>query len=474
MKKNLKGLGVLATSILSIAAVVSLASCGSGKPTIMIWGPADHETIYLEAAKEYATANSWDVDFAYGSSGDAGAYSAMSIDPQAGAEVYTFANDMLSNLNRIGALSKVTGDNLSWIKANNVEASTEAGKIGDGYYAYPVTADNGYYMYFNKSAFEGTSIWDSKTNSLKDGYTLRDMYAALDEKGGDWANSYVTWGIGDSWYDSGVFFATGGDYKVTYDEKGSQTDAKCWFGYQTAADGTQDYTIGLEAAQSMKNTFLNVDGSANKHFIYSDATSGTHLNDNITKYLKDKEHPLAAAISGTWKSVEIKSAWGDNASATFLPTLEGRTTAQGGANKEYQMKTFCGFKMMGVNPYSKSAQGDSTGDNLTKLHAFAKYLTDTDFQIKRYQSTGAGPSNLAAQKSDAVKNDYALIGLNAQYAKGYRVQDSVPSNYWTPIQKFGAGLYNDMTQGVKGTYDTEAALKRALKQLQYDIESASK
>ena len=110
----------------------------------------------------------------------------MSIDPTKGAAIYTFANDQMANLANLNALSPLSGADLEWAKANNIEAAVEATKLGDKYMAYPLQADNGYYMYYNRSAFEGTSVWDAEKGDLKEGYTFRDLFNALDEKTDNW------------------------------------------------------------------------------------------------------------------------------------------------------------------------------------------------------------------------------------------------------------------------------------------------
>lgn len=467
MKKNFVSFSLLGTALMSVGALAILASCGPSKPQILIWGSGDHEEIYLAAAEKYAAENEWDVTFAFAGNGDSGAYANMSIDPQVGAAVYTYANDMLINLNRIGALSPLSQDNLAYVKENHVGTAVEAGKIGSNYYGYPVTADNGFFMYYNAAAFRGTEVWDNEKDTLKEGYTFLDLYKALDQtdvsgRDAKWNDGIVTWAMGDSWYISGIFFATGGDYQVTYDDEGKQQEAKCWFAY-TEKDGTKDYTVGLEATEAMKNTIMQ-DGKVSKHFLFSDSSANL-LNTNISNYLTNDKNPLAAAICGTWMSTAIKDAWGEDARATVLPMVVGRE------GKEYQFQTFSGFKLMGVNPMCAYAR--ESEENLLRLHDFAKYLTDAEVSLQRYESTGAGPSNLEAQKDERIQQDFALKALNEQFNLGARVQESVPANYWTPIQNFGAGLYDCLKNGTTGAYDTEANLKRTLAQMQADIIAAA-
>lgn len=481
----------LALCVLMLVGLVACSGNGeSKKTTIMVWGPSEHEALYKTWLEEFKAAHPEqlaNVIFDYAGSGDAGAYSAMATDPASGAAVYTFANDQMANLLNLGALSPVTGDNLTWSKNNNSAASVEATKMGDGYYSYPLQADNGYYMYFNKSAFRGTSVWDEANDTLKAGYTFRDLYNALDEKGGDWANGKVTYAMGDSWYLSGIFFAVGGDYSVQYDEDGKQTSADCWFATEgEVKDG--DFKIGYNAVECMINAICDKGtNKINSHYVYTDGDKNP-LNDYISIHTNPdddlcKTEPLAAVVCGTWKAKELQQNWGDDYAATVLPMLE---TNDGSL---YAMKNFAGYKNMGVNPQCAFAK--ESRENLLLLHELAQYLSGKQQQIDRYNATGAGPSNLDALKDNTIAADAALKALNAQYDRecvypeghekageaignglGYRVQDSVPANYWTPIQKFGNLLYNELAAGKLESF-SEKNLRKTLGQLQLDIEAAA-
>jgi arabinogalactan oligomer/maltooligosaccharide transport system substrate-binding protein len=523
MKKNFKLLAFAAASLISC---LSISACGGGstasnqgsaggesststgggssnKEKILIWGPTEHQKIYEDAAKTFIADNpDFNVEVVYGNKGDAGAYSNLSIDPSSGAAIYTYVNDMLVNLRRISAIAPLGEDDVTWIKANNTASSVASGKIGEKYFGYPITDDNGYFMFYNKDAFEGTSIMDSTTGDFKKGYTFQDMYKALDERGAmagheKWKKGRVTWPMGDSFYDSGVFFAVGGDYGITYDDAGTQTGVTCDFTHVG-----DDYTHGLEFVAALKHSMADyTDPTAvSPHYFYTDGTNPA-LNDFITQFLVDDNHPLAACVCGPWKTNEIrdgtkgtdgsilKAGWGTNAAATVLPILTGRTSADTELNdgnipatqKKYQMMTFSGFKLIGVNPLCAYAKESKA--NLLMLKKFAKYLSSQTVQEQRYTSTGAGPSNLEALKSDTIKNDFALKALNAQKAveggttgsglPGYRIQDSVPSNYWTPIQVFGKAVYEGYANGTKGVIDSFQNVKDTLKQLQYDIIGAA-
>lgn len=496
MKNVKRAVSIFICVLLIGICMIGLTGCGK-KMIIMLWGPGDHEELYLKWAEQFRELHLDElkgVEFAYSGSGDAGAYAAMQVDPAAGAAVYTFPNDQMANLVNLGALSPVTEANLEWSKTNNSPASVSATFIGETAYAYPLQADNGYYMYFNKAAFRDTAVWDAERDTLKEGYTFRDLYAALDEKGddetGNWSKGLVTYAMGDSWYLSGVFFAVGGDYEVKYNSEGKQESAKCWFGCTMPEGSTSylqdgDFTIGLNAIACMKNAICNEDGTVNPHYMYTDGDKSP-LNDKISVYANPveelcKETPLAAAVCGTWKAKEIQGYWGDNYAATVLPVLEGNDGL-------YPMKNFCGHKFIGVNPQCDFAK--ESRENLLLLHELAHFMSSKETQLERYNKTGAGPSNIEALNDPLILKDAALLALNAQYDRvcvypegtplagqpignglGYRIQDSVPANYWTPIQKFGNNLYNELSTGELKMFANEQNIMRALAQLQMDIEA---
>ncbi|MCM1195233.1 MAG: extracellular solute-binding protein [Corallococcus sp.] len=456
--------------MLVAGSAVALTSCDSKE--IIVWGPGDHEEIYLKWTQEFMDMHPEAFEgykVTYAGSGDSGAYSAMNVDPTSGAAVYTFANDQMANLLNLAALSPVTGDNLAWSQANNDARAFAATFMGEQSWAYPLQADNGYYMYYNKAAFRGTAVWDDTNDCLMENYTFRQLYEALDSKTDNWKKGKVTWAMGDSWYASGVFFAVGGDYEIGYDGDGRQNSADCWFSY-TLPEGVTDkkrgdYTVGFDAYECMKNSITTADGKISDHYLYTDGDKNP-LNDKIDLYsnpanFEGQETPLAAAVCGTWKAKTLKEAWGDDYGATVLPMLE---TDDG---EMFAMKNFAGYKHMGVNPQCKFANAVEDDSNLKLLHELAKYLCGKEISLERYEATGAGPANLEALADPDVAADAALLALNAQYDRvckypmnyakeelrgqdignglGYRVQDSVPANYWTPIQTFSNTLYNEIS-----------------------------
>lgn len=489
MKKRL--ICALLILVLVASCLTVLTACKKDK-VIMLWGPEEQREVWLKYANQFKEANADAFKgyvFDYAGSGDAGAYGNMSVDPTKGAAIYSFANDQMANLANLNALSPLAGSDLEWSQTNNIAAAVEATKMGDKYMAYPLQADNGFFMFYNKQYFVGTSVWDATKDDLKEGYTMRDLYAALEENSayaGD--KTKIMWPANDSWYISGIFFGVGGDYEVTYDAHGKQQSASCNFAY-TLPEGVTDYnkgdfTVGYAAVQAIKNTYTNADGTINAHFLYP---GNTGYNDLVSYYTDPngefKDTPMVATINGTWKASELKERWGDNYRATVLPMVEDD------AGNKYAWKTFAGYKHLGVNPLCEFVADNPS--NIEILHKLAQYLSSKEIQVERYNGWNAGPSNKEALEDDAVKADVALKALNAQYDRvcvypashalagqsvgnglGFRVQDSVPANYWTPIQNFGANLYVEYEAGKLDAFSA-GKLKRTLATLQYDIEAAA-
>lgn len=482
-----KRIAVVAASILAVGAAAGLASCGSSNfDGILIWGPEEHEEVYLNAIEQYkADHPDFKVEVRFAAQGDAGANDNVGKDVESAGSIVTFPNDQLISLKRMGALSKLTDASVTWAKENNVLASVEAGKIGDGYYAYPISADNGFVFIFNRDAFKDTSVWDASRDGLKEGYTFRDLYKALDERGAQaghekWANGKVIWPSGSAWYESGVFFATGGDYAVEYDEKGVQTKATCNFGYNLNSDGSKDYSHGLDAIRAMMNTMTEEDGSVSKHFTYTDDTDpayNDYVDDHIGNGSKANDEPLAGVVS--WNNSKPKEAWGEDYDVEILPTLVAESKLLGGDGTRYTWRSFSGFKLMGVNPFSAFAR--KAPENIVILHELAQYLAGKDVSIKRYEKSNLGPSNLEAQEDERVKADKFLNALNEQYSLkdasgnniGFRVQDSTPANFWTPIANFGKGVYEAVADGKTGGFNNLTNAQRMLNQLQFDIEASA-
>lgn len=65
------------------------------------------------------------------------------------ADVFAFADDQLLTLAAAGVITPLK--DADQIREENYENTVQAASINEKLYAYPMTADNGYYMYYNKN-----------------------------------------------------------------------------------------------------------------------------------------------------------------------------------------------------------------------------------------------------------------------------------------------------------------------------------
>ena len=111
------------------------------------------------------------------------------------------------------------------------------------------------------------------------------------------------------------------------------------------------------------------------------------------------------------------------------------------------MASFKGYKMLGVNAYSKYPEWAA------KL---ADWLTNEENQTLRFEERGQGPSNINAAASDAVNQSPAIQAVLAQseYGKLQRVGNA----YWTPCSNFGNTMAagNPTNQDLQEIMDTLA------------------
>ena len=82
---------------------------------------------------------------------EADAATQMITDVEAGGDIFCFAQDQFARLVQAGALAKLGTKAAETVTAANDPGVVAAATSGDTLYAYPLTSDNGYFMYYDKS-----------------------------------------------------------------------------------------------------------------------------------------------------------------------------------------------------------------------------------------------------------------------------------------------------------------------------------
>ena len=223
--------------------------------------------------------------------GEGDAASNIITDVEAGADIFGFAQDQLARLVAAGALLDVEPENAEVVKAENDAGSVAAVTLGDTMYAYPMTSDNGYFLYYDKSV-------------VTDPTSLEQVLADCEAAG---KNFYME--INSGWYQTAFFFGAGCELTFDSDDEGQLV----------AMNSTYASDNGVKALKSI------IKVAASPAFVNGSSIS------NATN--------IGAIVDGTWDAGAAKDAFGDNYAAAKLPTVDG-----------YQLGGFGGFKMLGVKP----------------------------------------------------------------------------------------------------------------------------
>ena len=375
MKKLLSVLLVLAMA-LSMAVSASAASL-AGEYNITVWVSEKAVDLTKQQIEAFNATNDLGIVFkaAVEPVSEAEAATNMITDVEAGGDLFCFAQDQFSRLVQAGALAKLGAKAAETVIANNDAGTVAAATSGDVLYAYPLTSDNGYFMYYDKSV-----IPEEDVDSLEK--LIADCEAA---------NKYFAFEMQSSaWYLASFFFGTG-----------------CVSEWNTDDDGT---------FVSVRDTFNSPEGLIAVKGMKKLVDSPMHLSSSQASEFASG---AAIVVTGTWAFEDISKMLGDNMGVADLPSIEVD-------GKEYHLGSFNGCKLMGVKPQVDAAKAAA-------LHRLAQYLTGEQCQMERFEALSWGPSNIVDQASEAVQANPGLAALIAQSA--YSVPQGQIHGSWWDIAK---------------------------------------
>lgn len=307
---------------------------------------------------------------------------ALLADVYNGADVFAFADDQLLALAAGGVLEPI--EEADKIKAENVAGAVEAATINDKLYAYPLTADNGYFMYYNKKYFTNADVKEL------------DTMLKIAEK----ENKQIMMDWSSGWYFYSFFGNTGLSLGMNDNNVTNYCD---W-------NSKEGEIKGLDVAKAIQDIVSNpvVVRVSNEDFIEG-----------------MKKETIIAGVSGIWNAQAFEEILGENYGAVKLPTYTV-------AKQQVQMSSFAGYKMIGVNSYSKNKEW------ATKL---ANWLTNEENQKIRFVKRGQGPSNIKAAESDEIAGSLAIKALIQQ--SEYASLQRVGFKYWGAVTKFCDNLWQN-------------------------------
>ena len=154
--------------------------------TLTMWGAEEDQDLLREISDKFIEKYGnygGKITINLGSQSESTAKDTVLTDPTAAADVYAFADDQLNELVKAGALQEVQL-NADDVKSRNTPASVDAATVDGKLYAYPLTADNGYFMFYDKSFFTEDDV-----KSLD---TMMEKAAAAGKK--------VSMDVANGWY----------------------------------------------------------------------------------------------------------------------------------------------------------------------------------------------------------------------------------------------------------------------------------
>ena len=375
-----------------ISLPLLLVACGTpsseGPVKLKVWGPNQEQNFLQAKAEEFKTANpNLDIEFEFAAVGEPELKSVLTLDIAGGADVFAFPDDQLQDLVTAGALSPVQQYKTD-VVARNIEWSVDLAKIGETVYAYPNTADNGIFMYYDKrhiSAEQMTSL-----DSILEVAEEKNSSIVIDPMGG-WAMS--------------MWFATSGN--ISWDAATRQQSID-W-----------NNTAGLNSAKGM------FDAYATNRVIRDQGLMPTLFLENDNDITKG----IIAGVSGTWNANAFTGILGaENIGMIKMPTFKV------GNGSQVQLGSMVGAKLIGVNGFTQQP---------AVAHQFANFLTNAETQTARAIALGVGPSNLAAAADPLVQAIPSIKAISDQAPFGIPQAKSVSSFYWTPAGAFADAVITE-------------------------------
>lgn len=352
-----------------------------------------YQTVMKEVVEDFkATYPDVTFDITLGSVSEADAKDRVLEDVEAAADVFVFADDQVADLVKAGALQEVATTFTYDPNETNGAGSVEAAKVDGKMYAYPLTASNGYFLYYNSDyvTAEQAESWEG-------------LLEAAEACGGK-----VGMDMGNGWYLYSFFAGAG--CELSYDGTVNTCD---W-----------NSATGLAVAESVSKI------CANSNFIAIG-------NADATAQVASDSKAIVAFIDGTWDAGAFEAAYGEGYAATKLPTFDVNGTAT-------QMGSYAGYKLVGVNAYSK---------NTGWAMLLAEFITSEASQTKIGIAVSEGPANTVAAQADELQKNPALAALGMQSA--YADRQVVGDKFWASAASLGTIL-------VEGTDDLQKALDDAV------------
>ena len=388
----------LLTLAAATLATVSLVSCGKkvddtveaiATTKINVWATASEQAVVEEVIKNWNAAQPTDetkfnIEFTAVSEADCGTTLAKDPQVKGAPALFLCADDQISNLASLNIIAEIKGERKEKIVNRTTEVAVAGATMGDKLYGYPVTSDNGYFLWYDSS----------KLPSEKLG-SLEDILAHAKSTG-----KQVLMDVPNGWYANSFIMSPDAcgttSLKWKVDENGNKVYETSW-----------DNATGVKVSSYIQSLLTPY---------YKDGTLIVGSNEVIAAGFNDGT--LMAAVSGTWMENDIKAAIGNNTAATKLPSyhIDG---------KAYQMASFSGSKVYCLNK-TRPVEEQKTAAALAEL------LTTKESQLVRFEKRASLPCHIEAA-NDPRYTEHVTIGGKAlleQNAYACVQAQTAEDRYW--------------------------------------------
>lgn len=208
MKKSRILISLLLVMVL-VTSALAVVACGGGDNRIelLLWGPSAEQT-FLQTwadkwAEDYKDSKGNQYKVTVGVMGEKESGTQVMNAPQDAADVFSFADDQLDKLIAAGGLASLgnpeSGALAKRVAEANNESSVKATMYNGEMYAYPLTADNGYFLYYDSSVLDETEIlkWNTIISEAEN------------------ASKKYCMDFADAWYQASWFFSFEGTASKT-------------------------------------------------------------------------------------------------------------------------------------------------------------------------------------------------------------------------------------------------------------------
>lgn len=364
----------------AVDPVANLIAATTGTVALDLWCSETeaYQTVMAEVVEGFkATYPDVTFEITIGAVSEADAKDRVLEDVEAAADVFVFADDQIADLVKAGALQEVVTTYTYNPAETNVAGTVEAAKVDGKMYAYPLTASNGYFLFYNSEyvTAEQAQSWEG-------------LLEAAQACGGK-----VGMDVQNGWYLYSFFAGAG--CELSYD------------GTINTCDWNSETGLAVATAISeiaTNSSFISIGDADARAQVISDPAS------------------LVAYVDGTWAAGDFATAYEAGYAATKLPTFTVNGTAT-------QMGSYAGYKLVGVNAYS-----DQTGWAML----LAEYITNEASQAKIGVAVSESPANVVAAQAEELQSNPALVALSLQSA--YSDRQVVGGKFWDPAATLGKNL----------------------------------